>query len=99
MKSGEAFILTSQWQISRDLVEEWIALNRTPLCVYTKFKDIVDLNGYKGLAIECRRPKDFNTDESFIAHVESQAEKICEAYIDKEQEAKFASLGSKRRLN
>lgn len=29
--SGEAFLLTSRWQISRDLVKEWIALGLKPL--------------------------------------------------------------------
>ena len=57
------------------------------------------MNGYKGPAIECRRLKEFKTDKSFVAHIESQAKKICGAYLGKEQEAKFASLGSKRRLN
>lgn len=46
VKSGEAFVLTSQWQISRDLIEEWIALGRKPLCVHTNIRGIVDLNGY-----------------------------------------------------
>ena len=99
VRSGEAFVLTSQRQISRDLVEQWIALGQSLLCVYTKFDSFADLNGYKGPIVACQKPRGYKTDESFGAYVESQAEKICEAYIDKEQEAKFASLGSKRRLN
>lgn len=46
VKSGEAFVLTSQWQISRDLIEEWIALGQKPLFVHTKIGGIVDLKGY-----------------------------------------------------
>jgi hypothetical protein len=46
VRSGEAFALTAQWQISRDLIEEWIALDQKPLCAYTKFSGIVDLDGY-----------------------------------------------------
>ena len=99
VRSGEAFVLTSQWHINRDLIEEWIALGRKPLCVHTKIGGIVNLNGYRGPTIECERPITFKNDKMFVDHVESQAEKICGPYLDKEQEAKIASLGSKRRLN
>ena len=99
VRSGEAFVLTSQRQISRDLVEQWIALGQSLLCVYTKFDSFADLNGYKGPIVACQKPRGYKTDESFGAYVESQAEKICGAYLGKEQEVKRASLGSKRRLN
>ena len=99
VRSGEAFVLTSQRQISRDLVEEWIALGWSPLCVYTKFDNFTNLNGYKGPVVACRKPKGYKSDESFVAYVESQAKKVCGTYLGKEQEAKRASLGSKRRLN
>jgi hypothetical protein len=61
--------------------------------------EIVDRYGYKVPVLDCRRPKDFKTDKSFVAFVEREAEKICGAYLLKEQDAKNASLGSKRRLN
>ena len=53
VRSGEAFVLTSQRQISRDLVKEWIALGQSLLCVYTKFDSVADLNGYKGPIVVC----------------------------------------------
>lgn len=95
--SGEAFLLTSWWQTSRDLVEEWIALGRKPLCAHTDMSKIVELNGYKGPVLRC--PKDFADDRSFVHFVEKEAEKICGVYALKEQRAKNASLGTKRRLN
>ena len=71
--SREAFVLTSQRQISRDLVKEWIALAQSPLCVYTKFDNFTDLNGYKGPIVACRKPKGYKTNEAFVAYVKSQA--------------------------
>ena len=39
-EANDAFALTSRWQISRDLVEEWIALESPPLRSETRFSDI-----------------------------------------------------------
>jgi len=45
IRTGDAFILTSRWQTSRDRIEAWIAIKRKPLCVYYCFKNIVDMDG------------------------------------------------------
>lgn len=97
--SGKAYLLTSHWQISRDLVEEWIALGRKPLCSYTRMGETMELDGYKCPVLECERPNNFWNDRSFILFVENEAEKICGCYQLKEQKAKVDSLGSRCRLN
>jgi hypothetical protein len=40
-RSGDAFALMSWFQISQDLVEEWVALGWRPLQTYTRFWDVV----------------------------------------------------------
>lgn len=49
--------------------------------------------------LDCERPGNFRSDNSFVAFMEKEAKKICGAYLLKEQVAKDASLGSRRRLN
>ena len=44
-KCAEAFLATSARQISRDLVEEWIALRKQPLCILTKFTKFIEHDG------------------------------------------------------
>ena len=39
-EAANAFALTSCWQISQDLVEEWIACDSPPLISETRFSDI-----------------------------------------------------------
>lgn len=39
--SGDAFALTSRFQISQNLIEEWVALERRPLQTYTRFQNVV----------------------------------------------------------
>jgi len=39
-EAADAFTLTSRWQISQDLVEEWIACDSPPLSRETRFSDI-----------------------------------------------------------
>jgi hypothetical protein len=45
-EATNAFALTSRWQISRDLVEEWIACDSPPLSSETRFSDIERRYGY-----------------------------------------------------
>ena len=66
VRSREASTLTSQWQISVDLIEEWIALGRKLLCIHAKFEGMVDLDGYKGPTIVYERPNAFGNDKVFV---------------------------------
>lgn len=63
------------------------------------FHGIVDLNGYKGPTLECERPKSFYNDKVFVEYIEGQVNRVCGPYLEKELDAKVASLGSKRRLS
>ena len=49
-----------------DLIEEWTALGQKLLCIRTKFEGIVDLDGYKGPTIVCKRPNAFGNDKVFV---------------------------------
>ena len=49
-----------------DLIEEWTALGQKLLCIRTKFEGIVDLDGYKGPTIVCKRLNAFGNDKVFI---------------------------------
>jgi hypothetical protein len=94
-----ALAATSSRQIGRDLVEEAVALKKHPLSEYTKFKDIVDQDGYKAPKVTRGRPKRFATDSAYVSHVERNADKICGSYLKTEHLQKLQSVGTKRRLN
>jgi hypothetical protein len=51
-EAAYAFALTSHWQISRDLVEEWIAYESPPLGSETRFSDIEQREGYVFLRLD-----------------------------------------------
>lgn len=99
VQCGEAFALTGRFQTSRDIVEEWTALYRAPLCLLTRFETFVEVDGYGRPDLECHRPSRFPNDLVFVHFVEERANMVCGKRMDKEEEAKDAALGGKKRLN
>jgi hypothetical protein len=65
-EDADAFALTSRWQISRDLVEEWIACESPPLGSETRFSDIERREGYVFLRLDVAPSEAFTTDFSFV---------------------------------
>jgi hypothetical protein len=82
-------MLTSCWQTSRDLVEEWIAARCPPLCSYYWFKNIVEKEGYLGPTLNSQRLMNFLNDPTFVNNVEHEVKKICGPYGKKEEKAKL----------
>jgi hypothetical protein len=98
-RSGDAFALTSLFQISWDLVEEWVALGRRPLQTYTRFWGIVQRGDYRDPTLDIARPEQFPNDKVFVEFIEGKAIGIFSPYSDKEEEAKITSLWSRRCIN
>lgn len=65
---GDAYVLTSRWQISPDHVEEW-----PPLSSSTTFDEVVDKDGYRGPVLDVERPPRFGSDTSIVSYVEGKA--------------------------
>lgn len=98
----DAFALTSHWQISQDLVEEWIACNSPPLSNETRFFDNEWQDRYVFPCLDVAPSEDFTTDFSFVNLVdlvEHKAEAIIGFYGDREHKGRCQSLAKKRRLN
>lgn len=57
--AADAFALTSRWQISRDLVKEWITCNRPPLSSHSQFDSFMEMDGYFGPTLDVVRPESF----------------------------------------
>lgn len=95
----EAFASTSRWQISRDLVEEWVSLNKWPLSSETNFAQFRVMGGYRGTILDCRRPDGFSCNFDYVRFVEDEASKAIGPYGAKEHEAKCQSLHGVRCLN
>lgn len=95
----EKFYQTSRQQISRDLVEEWIALDMWPLQQGTGFAEFVDSNGYRGPRLHVRRPVGYDCDFNYVRYVEESANLILGLYDSKEHKAKIRGLSGVRRLN
>lgn len=74
-------------------------LERKPLWTYTCFRNVKVLWDYRGPTLDVERPDRFPNDKVFVEFDERQSEKICGPYLEKEEEAKMTSPGSKRRLN
>jgi hypothetical protein len=62
-------------------------------------RGITDIGGYRGATLTCQRRDEFLNNKVFVEYVERKAKGICGPYFGKEEEAKEASLGLKRRLN
>jgi hypothetical protein len=95
-EAADAFALTLRWQISRELVEEWIACNNIPLSSETWFSDIErrDEHVFSRLAVT---PSDaFTIDFSFVNLIEHKAEEIIGFYGDREHKGWCQSLARKR---
>ena len=74
-------------------------LGRRPLQTYIHFRDVVQRGDYRGTTLDIKRPEHFPNDKVFIEFVEEKAAGICGPYLDKEEEAKITSLGSRRCIN
>ena len=86
--SGDAFSLTSWFQISHDLIEEWVALDRKPLQTYTQFLYVVHHGDYRGPSLDIEWPDRFPNDKDFVEFIKREAIKGS-PYLDKEEEAKL----------
>lgn len=76
-----------------------MALGQKPLQTYTCFWDVVQRGDYCGPTLDIERPEHFPNDKVFIEFVEGKVVCICDLYLDKEEEAKITSLGSRRHIN
>jgi hypothetical protein len=83
-EAADAFALTSRWQISRDLVEEWIACDSPPLSSETRFSDIERRDGYVFLRLAVAPSEAFTTNFSFVNLIEHKVEEIIGFYGDRE---------------
>ena len=98
-EATDAFDLTSRWQISRDLVEEWLACDSPPLSHETRFSDFEQRDGYVFLHLGVAPSDAFSTDFSFVNFIEHKAEEIIGFYDDRKHKDRCQSLAGKRRLN
>ena len=87
-KAADAFALTLRWQISQDLVEEWIACDSPPLSRETRFSDIERRGGYVFMCLAVAPSDAFTTDFSFVNLVEHKAEEIIGFYGGREQKGR-----------
>jgi hypothetical protein len=83
-EAADAFALTSRWQISRDLVEEWIAYDSPPLSRETQFSDIEWRDGYVFLHLNIAPSDAFTTDFSFVNLIEHKTKEIIGFYGGRE---------------
>ena len=91
--------MTLRWQISWDLVEEWIACDSPPLRNKTRFSDIERRDGYVFPCLAVAPSDAFTTDFSFVNLIEHKAEEIVGFYGDREHKGRCQSLAGKKRLN
>ena len=70
--SGDVFALTSRFQICRDLIEEWVPLERKPLQTYTRFRYVVQRVDYRGSSLDIERPDRFPNDKDFVEFIERE---------------------------
>ena len=87
-EAADAFALTSRWQISRDLVEEWIACNSPPLSSETQFSDRERRDGYVFPRLAVAPSDAFTTDFSFVNLMEHKAKEIIGFYCDREHKGR-----------
>ena len=64
--AADALALTSSWQISRNLVEEWVACNSPPLSGETRFFEFERRDGYIYPNLRVVRSNAYLTDFSFV---------------------------------
>jgi hypothetical protein len=93
---ADALAMTSRFQISRDLVEEWVACDSPPLSGKTHFFGFERKDGYVCLDLGIDRPDAYSTDFSFVNLVEHKAEQIVGFYGKKEHKGKCQYLAGKR---
>lgn len=97
--AADGFALTSRWQISLDLVKEWIACDSPPLSSETWFFEFERRGRYIYPNLGVAVPDAFSTDFDFVNYVEHKTKQIIGLYGDKEHKARCQCLGGKRRLN
>lgn len=94
-----AYTTTSRYQISRDLIEEMIALGKWPLSVRTQFKDVAVRGGYRGPELDMEKAPGFGSDEDYVLEVERLANWILGRYGTREHKFALSRLGGPVRLN
>jgi len=87
-EATDAFALTSRWQISKDLVEEWIACDSPPLSSETQFSDIERRDRYIFPHLSAAPSDAFTTDFSFVNLIEHKAKEIIGFYDDREHKGR-----------
>ena len=70
----DALAMTSRFQISRDLVEEWVACNSPPLSGETRFFEFKRKDRYVYPNLGVCRPDAYLSDFSFVNLEEHKAE-------------------------
>jgi len=86
--AADALALISRWQISQDLVEEWVACNSPPLSSETCFFEFEQRDRYVYPNLGVARSDAYSTDYSFVNQIEHKAEQIIGFYRDKEHKGK-----------
>lgn len=71
--ASEKFYQTSRRQVSRDLVEKWIALDMWLLQQGTGLAEFVDSNGYRGPRLHVRRLVGYDCNFDYVCYVEEGA--------------------------
>jgi hypothetical protein len=86
--AADALALISHWQISRDLVEEWVACNSSPLSSETCFFKFEQRDMYVYPNLGVARSNAYSIDYIFVNQIEHKAEQIIGFYRDKEHKGK-----------
>lgn len=84
ISAADAFSLTSRWQTSRDLVKEWLALDKPPLSSHTRFDTFKERDDYFGPMLNVARPPMFLNDFDFVNYIDERAEVVIGSYSEKE---------------
>ena len=98
-EAADAFALTSHFQISQDLVEEWIACESPPLSTETQFFEFEQRDGYMFLKLGVAPSNAFPMNFSFVNFIKHKAKEIIGFYGDREHKGRCQSLARKRCLN
>lgn len=90
--AADAFTLTSRWQISGDLVVEWVTCDSPALSSETRFFELERRDGYMLPNLGVVPSGAFLTDFDFVNHIEHKGEQIVGFYGDKEHKGKCQCL-------
>lgn len=99
IEATDTLAVTSRRQTSRDLVEEWVALGRSPLSTEMGFEMFEEKKDYLSAVLDVSMPENFALDFDFVNFIESKTEEIIGPYADREHKAKVQCLAGRRLLN